>query len=143
MIEFSRRASDGTLYHCPDKAGLECDAVVHLRNQSLKRVLNIILFSNAVSAIATWMKLHFVWMNNRRLSSRLFGKYLSMSYTYFIDHNSSDLSNNNSDHAAIKRWLAFTKDRSGLVDRPLSKKSSQNALDFLLACRYCSSRNER
>lgn len=57
-------------------------------------MFTLIVISNAVSAVATWMNLHFVWMNNHRLSHRLFKKYLSMPYAYFINQNSSDLSKN-------------------------------------------------
>ena len=54
----------------------------------------IVIFSNAISAFATWLKLRFAWMNNHRLSRRLLKKYLSMPYSYFLNQNSSDLSKN-------------------------------------------------
>jgi ATP-binding cassette, subfamily B, bacterial PglK len=54
----------------------------------------IIIFSNCVSAFATWLKMRFVWMNNHRLSRRLLDKYLSMPYAFFLNQNSSELSNN-------------------------------------------------
>ena len=54
----------------------------------------IIFISNAVSAFATWIKLKFTYMNNYRLSRRLMEKYLTMSYSYFLDKNSSELSTN-------------------------------------------------
>ncbi|MDY6827653.1 MAG: ABC transporter ATP-binding protein [Bacillota bacterium] len=57
-------------------------------------MLLIIVLANAVSALATWLKLRFVWMNNHRLSRRLLEKYLSMPYVFFLNHNSSDLSKN-------------------------------------------------
>ncbi len=57
-------------------------------------MFGIILFSNVVSALATWLKLKFAWMNNHRLSRRLLEKYLSMPYAYFLNQNSSDLSKN-------------------------------------------------
>jgi len=53
-----------------------------------------ILSANIISALTTWMKLRFVWMNNHRLSRRLLEKYLSMPYIFFLNHNSSDLSKN-------------------------------------------------
>ena len=54
----------------------------------------IIVFSNAISAFATWLKLRFVWMNNHRLSRRLLEKYLAMPYAFFLNQNSADLSKN-------------------------------------------------
>jgi len=57
-------------------------------------MFSIIFISNAISAFATWLKLRFAWMNNHRLSRRLFEKYLSMPYAYFLNQNSSDLSKN-------------------------------------------------
>jgi ATP-binding cassette, subfamily B, bacterial PglK len=57
-------------------------------------MLVVIVLANAISAVATWLKLRFVWMNNHRLSRRLLEKYLSMPYAYFLNHNSSDLSKN-------------------------------------------------
>lgn len=54
----------------------------------------VIVFSNAISALATWMKLRFAWQNNHRLSRRLLEKYLSMPYHYFLNQNSADLSKN-------------------------------------------------
>lgn len=57
-------------------------------------MLFIILTSNAISALATWMKIRFAWMNNHRLSSRLLRKYLSMPYYFFLNQNSADLSKN-------------------------------------------------
>lgn len=57
-------------------------------------MFGLIIFSNAISAFSTWMKIRFVWMNNHRLSRRLLEKYLSMPYAYFLDQNSSDLSKN-------------------------------------------------
>ncbi len=53
-----------------------------------------IVFSNAVSALANWLKMRFAWQNNHRLSRRLLEKYLSMPYSYFLNQNSSDLSKN-------------------------------------------------
>lgn len=54
----------------------------------------IILISNLISTFATWYKLKFVWENNHRLSMKLFRKYLLKPYSYFLLHNSSDLSKN-------------------------------------------------
>ena len=57
-------------------------------------MFSIIVFSNGISAFATWLKLRFAWMNNHRLSRRLLEKYLSMPYVYFLNQNSADLSKN-------------------------------------------------
>ncbi len=57
-------------------------------------MLAIILFSNAFSALTTWLKTRFSLMNNHRLSMRLLKKYLSMPYAYFLNQNSADLSKN-------------------------------------------------
>lgn len=54
----------------------------------------IIVLSNSISALATWLKLRFVWMNNHRLSRRLLEKYLAMPYVFFLNKNSSGLSQN-------------------------------------------------
>lgn len=54
----------------------------------------IVLLSNIISAVATWLKLRFVWMNNHRLSRRLLEKYLNKPYAYFLNQNSADLSKN-------------------------------------------------
>jgi ATP-binding cassette, subfamily B, bacterial PglK len=57
-------------------------------------MFTIIVFSNGVSAFATWLKLRFAWMNNHRLSRRLLEKYLAMPYAFFLNQNSAELSNN-------------------------------------------------
>lgn len=54
----------------------------------------LIVLSNGVSALATWFKLRFAWMNNHRVSRRLLEKYLSLPYSYFLNQNSADLSKN-------------------------------------------------
>ena len=54
----------------------------------------IIILSNSISALATWMKLNFSWNNNYRLSRRLLEKYLAMPYSFFLNQNSADLSKN-------------------------------------------------
>ncbi len=53
----------------------------------------LIIVSNAVSAIATWLNIKFSLMLNHRLSRRLLEKYLNMPYAFFLNRNSSDLSN--------------------------------------------------
>jgi len=54
----------------------------------------VIIFSNAISALATWMKIRLAWSNSHRLSLRLLEKYLSMPYAYFLNQHSADLSKN-------------------------------------------------
>lgn len=54
----------------------------------------IVVMANAISSSATWLKLHFAWMNNHRLSRRLLEKYLAMPYAFFLNQNSADLSKN-------------------------------------------------
>ncbi len=57
-------------------------------------MLAIILISNTLSALTTWLKTRFSLLNNHRLSMRLLKKYLSMPYAYFLNQNSADLSKN-------------------------------------------------
>jgi len=54
----------------------------------------IVVLSNALAALSTWMMLTYALKNNHRLSERLLEKYLGMPYVYFIDQNSADLGNN-------------------------------------------------
>jgi ATP-binding cassette subfamily C protein len=54
----------------------------------------IIVFSNAISALAAWLKMRFAWKNSHRLSLLLLEKYLSMPYSYFLNQNSADLGKN-------------------------------------------------
>ena len=56
-------------------------------------MLLIIIFSNGISALATWLKLRFAWQNNHRLSRLLLEKYLSRPYHFFLNKNSAELSN--------------------------------------------------
>jgi len=54
----------------------------------------VILLSNAISALTTWMQLRISMMNSHRLSKRLLEKYLTMPYTFFLNENNSYLSKN-------------------------------------------------
>lgn len=56
-------------------------------------MLLIIVISNAIAALATWLKIKFVWQNNHRLSRLLLQKYLSRPYHFFLNKNSAELSN--------------------------------------------------
>ena len=57
-------------------------------------MLFLILFGNAVSAVATWAKFKFVWNNNDNISRRLLQHYLLQPYEFFLNRNSSDLAKN-------------------------------------------------
>ncbi|MCK8824322.1 ABC transporter ATP-binding protein [Fuchsiella alkaliacetigena] len=54
----------------------------------------LIMVTNGISTVATWLKYKFVWMNNHRLAMRLLRKYLGKPYAYFLINNSSDLGKN-------------------------------------------------
>ena len=56
-------------------------------------MLLIIVSSNAISALGTWLKLKFVWHSNHRLSCLLLQKYLSSPYPFFLNKNSAELTN--------------------------------------------------
>jgi ABC-type multidrug transport system fused ATPase/permease subunit len=53
-----------------------------------------LLLSNIISALATWLKLRFVWGNNHTISKRLLIKYMSQPYTFFLNRSSAELSKN-------------------------------------------------
>jgi ATP-binding cassette, subfamily B, bacterial PglK len=57
-------------------------------------MFTLIVFSNVISAFATWMKIQLSFMNNHRLSKRLLEKYLAMPYAFFLNQNSAELSKN-------------------------------------------------
>jgi len=57
-------------------------------------MLLIIIIGNLTSALATWLKVRFVWRKNHNISSALLKKYLSMPYVYFLTQNTADLSKN-------------------------------------------------
>lgn len=57
-------------------------------------VLILLVIGNMVSAVSTWMKIHFVWRKNHSLSTALLRKYLSMPYSYFLDQNTANLGKN-------------------------------------------------
>jgi ATP-binding cassette, subfamily B, bacterial PglK len=54
-------------------------------------VLVVIAFSNAVSALTTWMMLRFTWNKGAALEKRLLARYLDEPYPFFLDHNSAKL----------------------------------------------------
>lgn len=57
-------------------------------------VLGLLIIGNLISALATWLKIHFVWEKNHTLSSALLQKYLSLPYTYFLEQNTANLGEN-------------------------------------------------
>ncbi len=57
-------------------------------------MLLIIIIGNLTSALATWLKVRFVWRKNHNISSALLKKYLSLPYVYFLTQNTADLSKN-------------------------------------------------
>lgn len=57
-------------------------------------MLLIIIIGNLTSALATWLKVRFVWRKNHNISSALLKKYLSLPYVYFLTQNTADLCKN-------------------------------------------------
>lgn len=57
-------------------------------------MLFIIIIGSLTSALATWLKVRFVYRKNHNLSAALLKKYLSLPYVYFLTHNTADLSKN-------------------------------------------------
>ena len=57
-------------------------------------MLLIIIIGNLTSALATWLKVRFVWRKNHNISTALLKKYLSLPYVYFLTQNTADLSKN-------------------------------------------------
>ena len=57
-------------------------------------VLLLIVLSNLVTGLTTWLLLGYSWMRNHTLSTRLLKNYLNQDYDYFLSRNTSDLSAN-------------------------------------------------
>jgi ATP-binding cassette, subfamily B, bacterial PglK len=57
-------------------------------------VLALLIIGNVISVLSVRLKTVFVWDLNHRLSTSLLGKYLSLPYSYFLNHNSADLGKN-------------------------------------------------
>lgn len=57
-------------------------------------VLCLLVLGNSISAFASWLKIHFVWKKNHRLSVALLEKYLSMPYAFFLNQNTAELGKN-------------------------------------------------
>ncbi|TVQ87359.1 MAG: ABC transporter ATP-binding protein [Deltaproteobacteria bacterium] len=54
-------------------------------------VLVVLTLGNAFSALTTWGLLRFSWMRNHSLSSRLLEAYANKPYSFFLEHNTSGL----------------------------------------------------
>ena len=52
----------------------------------------LIVLMNAVSAVAMWTQLRFVYSVGHSISMRLMGRYLAKPYTYFLSHNTAEIS---------------------------------------------------
>jgi ABC-type multidrug transport system fused ATPase/permease subunit len=57
-------------------------------------VLGVLVFSNTVSMLTTWLILRFTYERQYSLSKRLFQKYLYQPYAFFLQRNSSELIQN-------------------------------------------------
>ena len=57
-------------------------------------VFALLLFSNAYAALIFWWITRFVQFQSYRLSKKIFSNYLSQSYIFFLNRNSSELSKN-------------------------------------------------
>ena len=51
----------------------------------------LILLMNAISAVAMWTQMRFVYRVGHSISMRLMGRYLAKPYTYFLSHNTAGL----------------------------------------------------
>jgi len=65
----------------------------------------IIVISNVISILTIWLKQKFVWKNNHRLSKKLLKRYMAKPYSYFLNHNSTDLGKN-----VLQEVQSLTKD---------------------------------
>jgi ABC-type bacteriocin/lantibiotic exporter with double-glycine peptidase domain len=57
-------------------------------------VLVILICSNSFSAFTNWLLLRFIYFQGHELSCRLFQQYLAKPYSFFLNHNSSDIIKN-------------------------------------------------
>lgn len=57
-------------------------------------VLGILVVSNTISMLTTWLIMRFTYARQYNLSKRLFNQYLSEPYTFFLQRNSSELTKN-------------------------------------------------
>jgi len=54
-------------------------------------VFSILLFNNALAAFTDWKLARFTYLRGHSIAQRLFMKYLSQPYVYFLNSNSSEL----------------------------------------------------
>lgn len=57
-------------------------------------ILGILVVGNCISAFAEWFRIRFVWQKSHAISTALLRKYLSLSYVYFLNTHSAELSKN-------------------------------------------------
>lgn len=57
-------------------------------------VLGVIILNNSIAALTDWYLFRFTWLRGHSLSSRLFGKYLSEPYLFFLNKNTAELGAN-------------------------------------------------
>jgi ABC-type multidrug transport system fused ATPase/permease subunit len=57
-------------------------------------VLGVLVVSNVISMLTTWIIMRFTYARQYSLSKRLFSQYLYQPYTFFLQRNSSELSKN-------------------------------------------------
>jgi ABC-type bacteriocin/lantibiotic exporter with double-glycine peptidase domain len=57
-------------------------------------VLGVIILNNALSAFTDWYLFRFTWLRGYSLSRRLFAKYLSQPYSFFLGVNTAELGAN-------------------------------------------------
>lgn len=57
-------------------------------------VFCIIVLNNSLSALTEWFLIRFTWLRGHTLASRLFAKYLSQPYTFFLTENTANLGAN-------------------------------------------------
>lgn len=57
-------------------------------------VFVIIILNNSLSALTEWFLIKFTWFRGHTLGKRLFAKYLSQPYTFFLNENTAHLASN-------------------------------------------------
>jgi ATP-binding cassette, subfamily B, bacterial PglK len=89
-------------------------------------VLGILVTSNAISMMTTWLIMRFTYARQYNLSKRLFHKYLSEPYDFFLQRNSSELTKN------ILTEVITVVNRAFIPGMQLVAKSIVTALILLL-----------
>lgn len=96
VLPFLRMATDPDLVHSSEVLSA---AFVMLGFESVTSfivfagvaMIVLIVLMNAVSAVAMWTQLRFVYRVGHSISIRLMGRYLAQPYTYFLAHNTAEL----------------------------------------------------